>query len=125
MYPENAGPNETQAAAIAALGIDGSRVAADCHVGAGGGVECSEKSLIWQNFNGSGINCETNAVKSNLLRGALEAADLITWFGQNATTSARLRARTASFCTQRSGQMRDECTFDANPTTRAKLGPTP
>ena len=37
-----------------------------------------------------------------------EAADLITWFSQPAAVSDRLVARTASFCIQRSGQMRDQ-----------------
>jgi hypothetical protein len=106
MFPTNRGPNATTMAAIIASGIDARRVTADCHVGASGGVACAESSLPWQ-FNGSGINCETNAVTSHLQRGIEEAADLITWFSQPADVSARLIARTASFCIQRSGQMRD------------------
>ena len=106
MYPENSGPNATTMAAIIASGINPRRVTADCHVGASGGVSCAEKSVPWQ-FNGSGINCETNAVTSHLQRGVEEAADLITWFSQPANVSSRLIARTASFCIQRSGQMRD------------------
>ena len=107
MYPENVGPNASVSAAIVASGISGDRVMADCHVGASGGVPCAEASAIWQGFNGSGINCETNAVTSHLQRGVEEMADLITWFNQPANVSRRLRARTASFCIQRSGQMRD------------------
>lgn len=107
MYPENSGPDAATCAAIVAGGIDGSRVMADCHVGASGGLPCAEASLVWQAFNGSGINCETNAVTSHLQRGVEEMADLITWFSAPAAVSSRLRARTASFCVQRSGQMRD------------------
>jgi alpha-L-arabinofuranosidase len=106
LYPENSGPNASTMAAIVAAGIDPRRVTADCHVGASGGVACAERSVPWQ-FGGSGINCETNAVTSHLQRGVEEAADLITWFSQPANVSARLIARTASFCIQRSGQMRD------------------
>ena len=107
MYPENAGPSAAVAASLVAAGVEGRRIMADCHVGASGGIGCSEQTLIWQSFNGSGINCETNAVTSNLIRGAEEAADLLQWFNQPADVTARLRARTASFCIQRSGQMRD------------------
>ena len=107
MYPQNQGPNATLATAIIAAGIAGNRVMADCHVGSSGGVPCSEATAVWQQFNGSGINCETNAVTSNLRRGAEEAADLLTWFNQPASITSRLRARTASFCIQRAGQMRD------------------
>ena len=106
MYPENTGPNASTMAAIVASGMDPRRVAADCHVGASGGVACAQASVPWQ-FNGSGINCETNAVTSHLQRGVEEAADLITWFTQPPAVSDRLIARTASFCIQRSGQMRD------------------
>ena len=94
MYPENGGPDATLSAAIGAAGIDGSRVMADCHVAAGGGVDCAERTTIWQDFGGSGINCETNAVKSNLLRGALEAADLLLWCVNDHFPTSATRART-------------------------------
>jgi len=106
MYPENSGPNASTMADIISSGIDPRRITADCHVGASGGVGCAMASVPWQ-FNGSGINCETNAVTSHLQRGVEEAADLITWFSQPQDVSSRLIARTASFCIQRSGQMRD------------------
>jgi len=107
MYPTNQGPNATLSAEIASAGIPGYRVMADCHVGASGGLACAEATQQWQNWNGSGINCETNAVTSNLQRGAEEAADLLTWFNAPADVASRLRARTASFCIQSSGQLRD------------------
>ncbi len=108
MYPENSGPNASTCAAIVAAGVQGYRVAADCHVGASGGIPCAEASTVWQQFNGSAINCETNAVTSHLQRGVQEMADLITWFNQDAGVASRLRARTASFCMMRSGQRRDD-----------------
>ena len=108
MYPTNRGPSATVAAEIVAAGVAGYRVMADCHVGASGGIPCAEGTDIWQQFNGSGINCETNAVTSHLQRGVQEMADLITWFSQPASVASRLRARTASFCIQKSGQMRDQ-----------------
>jgi hypothetical protein len=107
LYPMNQGPNSSTMDGIVAAGIDPRRVAADCHVGFSGGIPCSVESIPWA-FNGSGVNCETNAVTSHLLRGVQEAADLITWFSQPANVSSRLIARTASFCIQRSGQMRDQ-----------------
>lgn len=72
MYPENSGPNASQLDAIVASGVQGNRVMADCHVGYSGGVACAEASLVWQKYNGSGINCETNAVTSHLQRGTQE-----------------------------------------------------
>jgi hypothetical protein len=108
MYPQNSGPSASQLDALVGSGVAGSRIMADCHVGYTGGLECAQASLVWQQYNGSGINCETNAVTSHLQRGAQEAADLIEWFNAPPQVSSRLRARTASFCTQRSGQMRDQ-----------------
>lgn len=107
MYPENAGPNATVIEQLISAGVPPRRVTADCHVGASGGVACAEASTVWADYDGAGINCETNARTSNLVRGVEEAADLLTWFNQNASTTARLRARTASFCVQRAGQLRD------------------
>lgn len=79
--------------AIVASGIPGRRVTADCHVGDQGGVACAEATTVWQDFNGSGINCETNARTSNIERGVQEASDLMTWFNANASVTSRLRAR--------------------------------
>jgi hypothetical protein len=124
MYPENSGPNASTMAAIVASGVGPRRVTADCHVGASGGVGCAQNSVPWQ-FNGSGINCETNAVTSHLQRGVEEAADLITWFTQPAAVSDRLIARTASFCIQRSGQMRDQWDQVRNFCARSPRPPPP
>ena len=50
------------------------------------------------------LQCETNAGTHDLLRALNEAADLITWFNADTTTTDRLYARTASFCTGGSAQ---------------------
>ena len=102
-YPTNQGPPDAVTVALIASGIDASRLTADCHVGASGGISCITSTSGWINHNLSGINCETNAATSDLLRGINEARDLQTWFSQDAATTARLFARTASFCTERSG----------------------
>lgn len=107
MYPTDYGPNATVMEKIISSGIRGDRVMADCHVGASGGLACAERTTAWQDFNSSGICCETNARTSNLVRGVQEAADLMTWLNANASVNSRLRARTASFCVQRAGQLRD------------------
>jgi hypothetical protein len=74
----------------------------DCHVGGGGGVGCvtgdwsAQPSESWlkalrvaqssfslrssADFKQAGINCETNAAISNVLRAMQEASDLQTWF---------------------------------------------
>ena len=74
----------------------------DCHVGAGGGLgcltgdwkalpgecdrraslgaDCAERPLTSAGFNQSGINCETNAAISTILRAMQEASDLQQWF---------------------------------------------
>jgi len=103
MYPTNRGPPDAMTVALIASGVEGSRLTPDCHVGAGGGVGCATSSSGWINHNLSGINCETNAATSDLLRGVNEARDLQAWYSQDAATTARLIARTASFCIERAG----------------------
>lgn len=79
----------------------------DCHVGGGGGITCAEgdfKNL--PSFAQSFINCETNAGTSDHGRAMDEASDLQAWFNYGAQAGQqpqRLIARTASFCTERSG----------------------
>jgi hypothetical protein len=76
----------------------------DCHVGGGGGITCATSDFArLPDFGQSFINCETNAAISSMERAIQEASDLQTWFNVSEELQARLRARTASFCTERSG----------------------
>ncbi len=76
----------------------------DCHVGGGGGVKCAENDFAaLPNFNQGFINCETNDAISTMLRALHESADLQDWFNVREPVLHRLRARTASFCAERSG----------------------
>lgn len=81
----------------------------DFHVAAGGAVEGSVK--LFANNTGwheGSCNLETNAGIHTMARALTEAQDLNLFFAQfipstsNDTTS-RIKARTASFCTERSG----------------------
>ncbi len=49
------------------------------------------------------LNAETNAGISTVERMLQEAADLQAWFNVGAPDLGRMRARTASFCAERSG----------------------
>jgi len=55
------------------------------------------------NFQQSAINCETNADTHTFGRALQEASDLNAWFNAVSPIEPRLRARTASFCMERSG----------------------
>ena len=105
MYPTNGGVSRSAADALKALpGFDVARVAPDCHVGGGGGVGCAVGDFdAMPDFHQSAINVETNAAISDVNRMIMEASDLQEWFNVNATLQARLRARAASFCAERSG----------------------
>jgi hypothetical protein len=105
MYPTNGGVSAAQAAALSALpGFDVARIAPDCHVGGGGGVGCAEGDFAaLPGFLQSGINVETNAAISDANRMIMEASDLQVWFNVSGGLQARLRARAASFCLERSG----------------------
>lgn len=105
MYPTNGGVSAAQAAALSALpGFDVARVAPDCHVGGGGGVDCAKGDFAaMPGFLQSAINVETNAAISDANRMIMEASDLQAWFNVSAALQARLRARAASFCLERSG----------------------
>jgi hypothetical protein len=68
------------------------------------GVGCAEDAFSrLPDFKQSAINCETNAAISDMNRAIMEAADLMDWFNVSAELQDRLRARTASFCMERSG----------------------
>ena len=77
----------------------------DCHVGEGGGVDCATQDFaaMGSQYNISFINAEVNAQRCTLRRAITEATDLQAWFNVDASTQSRLIARTASFCTERSG----------------------
>jgi hypothetical protein len=104
MYPTNGGVSAATAAQITAIPLDAAHVMPDCHVGGGGGVGCAEDAFSrLPDFKQSAINCETNAAISDMNRAIMEAADLMDWFNVSAELQDRLRARTASFCMERSG----------------------
>ena len=104
MYPTNGGVSDKTAQALVAAGVSPVHIAPDCHVGGGGGVACAEDDWArLPDFAQSAINCETNAAISTLERAIQESSDLQTWFSVAPGVQSRLLARTASFCTERSG----------------------
>jgi hypothetical protein len=107
MFPSNGGFNTDFAGQLFALGGDAllRRTMPDCHVGESGGVACAlaDFQAMGAQYNVSFINAEVNAQRSTMRRAITEAADLQSWFNVDAATQARLVARTASFCTERSG----------------------
>lgn len=97
--------NAADAARLQAAGIPDQIIMPDIHVGAGGGVEQAEG--VFNNlpsFKQSAINCETNAGTHDMRRALNEAADLIDFFTAPYNVTARIYARTASFCTETSAQ---------------------
>jgi len=78
-----------------------SRMMADLHVGAGGGVAAADAlfSRI-EPFAAGAVNAETNAGNHGMQRALAEAADILDWYNH---APANLYFRTASFCTERSG----------------------
>jgi hypothetical protein len=107
MYPTNGGVSAATAAALTAAGVVAADIMPDCHVGGGGGISCATDDFNANpTFNQSFINCETNAAISNMERALQESSDLQVWFNFGANPGedpTRLIARTASFCTERSG----------------------
>ena len=97
-----------QSAGVEALGL-GPAVLTDLHVGAGGGVQAAQQIFAqWPNLTFGAVNAETNDGTHTMLRAAKEAADLNVWlncFFVDGTGKfcARLKLRTASFCSERSG----------------------
>ena len=89
----------------------GSRVAADLHVGAGGGIAVAKRLLndtATRNLSFGVANLETNDGTHTMLRAAKEAADLNSWLNCHQVDGTgefceRLLLRTASFCSGRSG----------------------
>lgn len=104
MYPTNDGVSQATAGALVAAGIAPNRVMPDIHIGAGGALDVAEADFArLPDFAQSAINCETNAGTHDMGRALGEAADLLAWFSVLPPFSDRLVARTASFCTERSG----------------------
>jgi len=106
MYPTNEGVSPETARQLLGAGIDPASIMPDCHVGGGGGISCAKSDFARNpTFLQSFINCETNAGLSTMQRALQEAGDLQEWFnyGMNGENPSRLIARTASFCSERSG----------------------
>lgn len=103
IFPDNSGLRGADVAKAKALGID-AQIAADVHVGAGGGVDAALKTFeAHADFQQSAVNQETNAGTHTQERALQEAADLNAFFNANATLQRRILGRTASFCFSRSG----------------------
>ena len=103
IFPSNGGLNPADTIKAKALGID-AQMAADIHVGGGGGVEVAIADFKAEgDFKISAINQETNAGTHNQARAMSEAADLNDFFNAPAELQSRILGRTASFCTERSG----------------------
>jgi hypothetical protein len=94
--------------AAEAIGI-GDHLLSDEHVGGGGGVEEAVGIFAkFSNYTMGACNAETNAGTHHVLRMLQEANDLNDWLTEAipSTTGnpySRLKFRTASFCTERSG----------------------
>ena len=85
------------------LGID-AQMTMDIHVGAGGALDQAASIFAARpDFSQSAINLETNAGTHTHSRALQEAADLNSFFSAPAQSQRRVIARTASFCTERSG----------------------
>lgn len=91
-----------------ALGLN-DHLLEDFHVGAGGAVAIS-KGMFAQNisFHEGMVNLETNDGHHEMKRALAEAADLNAFFSQfipatSGDSIGRIKVRTASFCTERSG----------------------
>lgn len=103
IFPSNGGLNPADTIKAKALGID-AQMAADIHVGGGGGVEVAIADFKMEgDFKISAINQETNAGTHDQARAMSEAADLNDFFNAPAELQTRILGRTASFCTERSG----------------------
>ncbi len=102
--PPQGGLSAAGAQAAIDAGLPIPMLGPDCHVGGGGGVSCAVSDFnALPNFDQGFINCETNDAISTMLRAIHEAADLQSWFNIQEPVLHRLRARTASFCAERSG----------------------
>jgi alpha-L-arabinofuranosidase len=104
--------NASQAAEVETLGL-GDHVLSDMHVGSTGGVEAAQ--TLFGKFPGKDFaagNAETNGGHHTMQRASEEAADLNAWFDcwsidRTGAFCQRLKFRTASFCSERSGHLDD------------------
>lgn len=102
IFPSNLGLNTTDIARAKAAGLDASRLLADLHVGYGGAVEDGNMEFVSHpGFAEGAVNLETNAATHTMKRALAEASDINDFL--NADDSQRIKIRTASFCTERSG----------------------
>jgi alpha-L-arabinofuranosidase len=103
IFPSNGGLNPADTIKAKALGMD-AQMAADIHVGGGGGVAVAVADFKAEgDFTISAINQETNAGTHDQGRAISEAADLNKFFSADGALQKRILGRTASFCTERSG----------------------
>lgn len=103
LFPSNAGPTDADGAKLAKLGL-GDRLLVDLHNGAMGGAGYVDKADERNATRGWGVlNGETNCGDHTMHRALTEAADLNLYFSHGGPNVARLYARTASFCAERSG----------------------
>lgn len=109
MSPNNAHWLDENATAEAeALGLK-DHLLSDEHVGGGGGVSVAKQLFgAFPNQTFGACNAETNAGTHHVTRMLQEAADLNDWLSHpipstSGDAGSRLKFRTASFCTERSG----------------------
>lgn len=103
IFPDNGGLRGADIDAAKRLGMD-AQIAADIHVGAGGALDVARRLFRARlDFAQSAVNLETNAGTHTHARALQEATDLNSFFAAPASIQRRVRVRTASFCTSRSG----------------------
>ncbi len=101
IFPSNLGLNATDIARANDAGLDASRLLADLHVGYGGAVEQAQAEFSSHaDFAEGAVNLETNAATHTMKRALAEASDINDFLNAD---SSRIKIRTASFCTARSG----------------------
>ena len=105
IFPSNLGLNATDRARVTAAGLDETRILADWHVGYGGAVEDAASMFATNGvaFKGGAVNLETNAATHTMQRALAEASDIGDFLGSAEVAAGRMKIRTASFCTERSG----------------------
>jgi|EP01047_Picozoa_sp_COSAG01_P045629 hypothetical protein len=128
IFPSNTGLNATDRKRVAAAQLDETRILADLHVGYGGAIEQADAMFASNGatYFGAAVNLETNAATHTLKRALSEAsdiADFLTSLDTEVTSQGssdddgslsqlpqvtKMKIRTASFCTERSGHF-DSC----------------
>jgi hypothetical protein len=102
LYPDNSGIDNSTAAALAAAGVPAYSVGPDCHTGSGPDCETDAFGHL-PSFPQVGATLEVNGRAADLGRAMAEALDLQRYLSLPTEVSSRIRARTASFCSERSG----------------------